>query len=246
MNELSNKVAVITGASRGIGRVIALHLAREGAKVALVWRNQSIEPVIKEIRDLGAEAEGFQADISKKEQVDDMVKKILNFFSKIDILVNNAGMTKDNLLVTMKQDEWENVINTNLFGVYNCSKAVLRPMIKQRSGKIINISSIVGLIGNPGQTNYAAAKAGIIGFSKALAKEIASRNIYVNVIAPGFIETQMTQELNNNVKENLLRKIPLGRFGKPEDVAELVIFLASEKSNYITGQVFVIDGGMTM
>jgi 3-oxoacyl-[acyl-carrier protein] reductase len=245
---LEGKVALVTGASRGIGREIALELAREGASVAVNYAGSEAKAleVVDEIKAMGRDAFAIQADVSNSESVTDMVKATIERFSKIDILVNNAGITKDNLLMRMKESEWDDVININLKGVFLCTKAVTRQMMKQRSGRIINISSIVGVSGNPGQANYVAAKSGVIGLTKTTAKELSSRGITVNAIAPGFITTDMTDKLNEDVKTEMLKQIPLARFGEPKDIARTVIFLASEDSAYMTGQTLHVDGGMVM
>lgn len=245
---LTGKTAVVTGASRGIGRAIAIMLAEAGANVAVNYagNREKAEQVAGEIEKLGSKALVIQADVSDEESVRSMVKEVTGHFGSLDILVNNAGITRDNLIMRMKEKDWDDVLNTNLKGVFHCTKAVTRQMMKQRSGRIINIASVTGVIGNPGQANYAAAKAGILGLTKSSARELAARNITVNAIAPGFIATDMTDELTEDVKEQMLNQIPLSRFGKPEDVAELVKFLASEGSGYITGQTFCVDGGMVM
>ena len=245
---LEGKTALVTGASRGIGRAIALQLAAEGAKVAINFAGNTAkaEEVKAEIESKGIEALLVQANVADSEAVDEMVKKVADTWGKIDILVNNAGITRDGLLMRMKDADFDDVISTNLKGVYNCTKAVSKLMIKQRSGRIVNMASIVGITGNAGQTNYAAAKAGIIGFSKSAAKEFAARGITVNVVAPGFIETDMTAVLSDNLKETMLKDIPLGRIGKPEDIAQAVKFLVSDEATYITGQVLRVDGGMSM
>ena len=245
---LEGKVALVTGASRGIGRAIALQLASEGAKVAINFAGNTAkaEEVKSEIESSGGEALLVQADVSSAEAVEEMVTKVTEKFGKIDILVNNAGITRDGLLMRMKDSDFDEVINTNLKGVYNCTKVVSKLMIKQRSGRIINMASIVGITGNAGQTNYAAAKAGIIGFSKSAAKELAARGITVNVVAPGFIDTDMTAVIPEKIKETMLKEIPLGRMGSPEDIAHAVKFLASDDAAYITGQVIRVDGGMNM
>ena len=245
---LKNKVALVTGASRGIGRAIALQLAAEGAKIAINFAGNTAkaEEVKAEIESNGGEAQLVQADVASAESVDEMVKKVADTWGRIDILVNNAGITRDGLLMRMKDTDFDDVISTNLKGVYNCTKAVSKLMIKQRNGRIVNMASIVGITGNAGQTNYAAAKAGIIGFSKSAAKEFAARGITVNVVAPGFIETDMTAVLSDNIKETMLKDIPLGRAGKPEDIAQAVKFLVSDDAAYITGQVLRVDGGMSM
>lgn len=246
--KLQGKVALVTGASRGIGRSIAIELAKQGANIAVNYAGSvdRANEVVAEIKGLGREAIAIQCDVANADSVTDMIKTTLNAFGTIDILVNNAGITKDNLLMRMKESEWDDVINTNLKGVFLCTKAVTRPMMKQRKGRIINITSIVGVTGNPGQANYVAAKAGVIGFTKTTAKELAQRNITVNAIAPGFITTDMTDKLTDEVKQAMLGQIPLGTFGNPEDIANAVVFLASEESGYITGQTLHIDGGMYM
>ncbi|NRG30311.1 3-oxoacyl-[acyl-carrier-protein] reductase [Niallia circulans] len=246
--KLAGKVAVVTGASRGIGKSIALELAKQGADVVVNYAGSvdRANEVVKEIEALGRKAMSIQCDVSDSDAVNAMMKEVLDAFGSLDILVNNAGITRDNLLMRMKDSEWDDVINTNLKGVFLCTKAVTRPMMKQRKGRIINITSIVGVTGNPGQANYVAAKAGVIGFTKTTAKELAQRNITVNAIAPGFITTDMTDKLTEEVKNGMLTQIPLGQFGKPEDIANAVVFLASDESSYITGQTFHIDGGMYM
>ncbi len=245
---LTGKVAFVTGASRGIGRAIALKLAEEGAKVAINFAGNvaKAEEVKGLIESQGGEAMLAQGSVADAATVDELVKKVVDTWGKVDILVNNAGITRDGLLMKMSESDFDEVIATNLKGVFNCTKAVTRLMIKQRGGRIVNLSSVVALNGNAGQANYAAAKAGIIGFSKSVAKELASRGITVNVVAPGFIETDMTAVLPDKVKEAMIKDIPAGRPGTPEDVAEAVTFLVSEKAAYITGQVLRADGGMAM
>ena len=245
---LDGKVALVTGASRGIGRAIALRLAREGAKVAINYAGSTAkaEAVKTEIEQNGGEAILVQADVSDSASVDAMVAKVIEAFGQIDILVNNAGITRDGLMMRMKDEDFDAVINTNLKGVFYCTKVVSKLMMKKRSGRIINMASVVGLMGNAGQTNYAAAKAGVIGFSKSAAKELASRGITVNMVAPGFIATDMTAEMKDKAKEMTLAGIPLKRMGEPEDVANAVLFLASDNASYITGQTINVDGGMVM
>ncbi|MGG4488897.1 3-oxoacyl-[acyl-carrier-protein] reductase [Metabacillus idriensis] len=245
---VEGKVALVTGASRGIGRAIALELAKNGANVAVNYAGSEAKAneVVDEIKALGREAFAVQADVSDSEAVAAMVKATVEQFGRLDILVNNAGITKDNLLMRMKDSEWDDVININLKGVFLTTKAVTRQMMKQRQGRIINIASIVGVSGNPGQANYVAAKAGVIGLTKTAAKELSSRNITVNAIAPGFITTDMTDKLTEEVKTEMLKQIPLARFGEPSDISNAVTFLASDKSSYITGQTIHIDGGMVM
>jgi len=245
---LDGKVALVTGASRGIGRAIALELARQGAKVAVNYAGseQKAQDVVDEIAELGSEGIKIQANVSSEDEVKGMVKEVVDTFGGIDILVNNAGITRDNLLMRMKEEEFDQVIDTNLKGVFLTTKAVTRPMMKKRGGKIINIASVVGVSGNPGQANYVAAKAGVIGMTKSSAKELASRNILVNAVAPGFIETDMTDELSDEQVESMNSMIPLARLGNGEDIAKVVKFFASDDSNYITGQTIHVDGGMVM
>ncbi|WP_042456301.1 3-oxoacyl-[acyl-carrier-protein] reductase [Neobacillus dielmonensis] len=245
---LAGKAALVTGASRGIGREIALELARQGANVAVNFSGSEAKAneVVEEIKNLGRDAFAIKCDVSNSEEVTEMVKAAIDRFGKLDILVNNAGITKDNLLMRMKEEDWDDVLNINLKGVFLCTKAVTRQMMKQRQGRIINIASIVGVSGNPGQANYVAAKAGVIGLTKTTAKELASRNITVNAVAPGFISTDMTDKLSEDVKQEMLKQIPLARFGDPKDVAQVTAFLASDSASYMTGQTLHIDGGMVM
>jgi 3-oxoacyl-[acyl-carrier protein] reductase len=245
--QLNNQVALVTGASRGIGRAIALTLAVEGAKVVLNYASssQAAEELVTEITGMGGEAIALQADVSQADQVTGLVSAVMEKWGRVDVLVNNAGIARDTLLLRMKPEDWHAVINLNLTGVFLCTQAISKIMLKQRSGRIINISSVVGLMGNAGQANYSAAKAGVIGLTKATAKELASRGITVNAIAPGFIATDMTHGLKGG--DDILKFIPLGRFGTPDEVAGLVRFLAADPSAaYITGQTLNIDGGMVM
>jgi 3-oxoacyl-[acyl-carrier protein] reductase len=246
--DLTERVALVTGAGRGIGRAIALALASAGATVVVNYHKNSsaAEATVAAVAASGATAQAIQADVSLAEDVDRMFKAILNSHGRLDILVNNAGITRDTLLLRMKEEDFDAVIQTNLRSVYLCAKAALRPMMKQRAGRIININSVVGLTGNAGQANYAAAKAGIIGFTKSAAREMASRKITVNAVAPGFIETELTDVLEDEARTAVLESIPLGRLGQPQDVAGLVCFLASDAAAYITGQTFSVDGGMVM
>lgn len=248
MRKLEGKVAVVTGASRGIGRAIALKLADEGAKVIVNYSGSQAkaEEVVAAIQEAGGEALAVQASVAKSDEVAALMDAAVKTFGSLDILVNNAGITRDNLLMRMKENDWDDVMDTNLKGVFLCTKAVTRQMMKQRAGRIINISSIVGVAGNAGQANYVAAKAGVIGLTKTTAKELASRNILVNAIAPGFIESEMTDELPEDIKQGMLMQIPLAKLGQPEDIAKVVAFLASDDANYMTGQTLHIDGGMVM
>ena len=245
---LTGKVALVTGASRGIGRAIALKLSDAGANVAINFAGnvEKAEEVKAEIESRGGAAMLVQGKVDNFEVVTEIVKKVVENWGTVDILVNNAGITRDDLLLKMSESEFDEVIATNLKGVFNCTKAVTKIMMKQRSGKIVNMTSVVGLIGNAGQANYAASKAGVIGFTKSAAKELAARGITVNAIAPGFIATDMTDKLPDKIKEESLKQIPLGKYGTPEDVANLAAFLVSEQAAYITGQVINVDGGMVM
>lgn len=245
---LRGQTALVTGASRGIGRSIALALAEHGVKVAVNFAGNeaAAQEVVARIVELGSEGIALRGNVGNTEQADSLVKEVMNTWGKIDILVNNAGITRDNLIMRMKEEEFDQVIETNLKGVFNCLKAATRPMMKQRYGRIINISSVVGVTGNPGQSNYSAAKAGIIGLTKSAALELSSRGITVNCIAPGFIDTDMTSELSEEVRSELTKRIPLARLGRPEDIAMAVLFLASEGAAYMTGQTLHVDGGMYM
>lgn len=245
---LVNKSAIVTGGTRGIGKEIAKSLAENGANIAINYRKytEEIEELIEELRALGVKALAIKCDISNEDEVNKFIKEVKENFGTIDILVNNAGITKDGLLLRMSEKDFNDVIDVNLKGTFNMTKAVSSIMVKQRFGKIINISSVVGVAGNAGQCNYAASKAGVIGFSKSIARELASRNINVNVVAPGYINTDMTKVLPDKVKEEVLKTIPMKKIGEPKEIANLVLFLSSDLSNYITGQVINVDGGMVM
>lgn len=245
---LAEQVALVTGASRGIGRAIAMALAREGATVIINYKGnkEAALEVQQMISEMGGKATCMQVDVSSPAEVEQMVQQVMAQEGHLDILVNNAGINRDTLLMRMKDEDWDQVIQTNLNSAFYCIRAVARPMMKQRRGKIINISSVVGIHGNVGQINYAAAKAGIIGLTKSAAKELSSRGIMVNAIAPGYIITDMTERLPNEVKEKVAADIPLGRLGKPEDIANLAVFLAGSGADYLTGQIIAVDGGMFM
>ncbi|MBA2432342.1 MAG: 3-oxoacyl-[acyl-carrier-protein] reductase [Chthoniobacterales bacterium] len=245
---LENQIAVVTGAGRGIGHAIAVRLAKEGARVASVSRTEAnAQRTADEINNIRPDAaKAYAVDVSDHAAVQQIGAQILDEFGRVDILVNNAGVTRDGLSMRMSTEDWDTVLNTNLKGAFNFVQAIQRPMLKQRSGRIINISSVIGLIGNAGQANYAASKAGLIGFTKSLAREMASRGITVNAVAPGLIETDMTAVLSEEIRKNILSKIPLGSLGQPDDIANAVAFLASPEAKYITGQVLAVDGGMVM
>lgn len=245
---LEEKVAVVTGASRGIGRGIALALAREGAMTVVNYNGSTAraEEVVNTIQESGGRAAAVQCDVSDFEAAKEFYANVVKEYGRIDILVNNAGITRDNLIMKMSEEEFQSVIQTNLAGTFHGVKFVSRPMMKQRGGRIINIASVAGVVGNMGQANYSASKAGVIGLTKSMAKELASRNITVNAIAPGFVETEMTDVLSDSVKEAAVATIPLGRFGQVEDIAETAVFLASDRAKYITGQVICVDGGIAM
>ncbi|TAK20083.1 MAG: 3-oxoacyl-[acyl-carrier-protein] reductase [Chloroflexota bacterium] len=248
MPSLQDRIALVTGGARGIGRAISLRLARDGATVVINYQKNetAAAEVVAAIADHGGSAVAVQSDVSDSAAADGLVRQTVERFGRIDILVNNAGIIRDGLLVRMSDDDWDAVLNTNLRGAFACLRAALRPMARQRYGRIVNITSVSGIMGNPGQANYSAAKAGLIGLTKTAAREIAGRNVTVNAVAPGFITTELTSGLPDKVKESILGQVPIGRFGLPEEVADAVAFLVGEGSGYITGHVLTVDGGLSM
>ena len=249
MGNENSRVVVVTGGSKGIGRAVALKFGEKGAKIIIVHYDpdeSAAQETLNALAEMGVEGDNHRIDVSSFEAVEALFKETISRFGRIDVLVNNAGITRDTLLLRMGEDAWDSVIRVNLKSVFNCTQAVIRSMVKQRGGRIVNISSVVGVMGNSGQSNYAASKAGIIGFSKSIAREVAGRGVTVNVVAPGFVETDMTAVLSEKVKEAFLQQIPLGRAGKPEDIAEAVYWLSSEGASYITGQIIHVNGGMYM
>ena len=247
MGCLKEQVVLITGSARGIGKEIALTFAQEGATTVISDINtDAADATAEEFKKQGFDASSFACDVTNMQSVEEMVNKILDKYKRIDILINNAGITKDNLLLRMSEGEWDAVISTNLKGVFTCTKIVIKSMLKAKKGKVINIASIIGIVGNAGQANYAASKAGIIGFTKSIAKEFASRHITANAVAPGYIQTEMTEKLNDKAREEIFKAIPLGKLGTPKDVANTCLFLASPDADYITGQTIVVDGGMAI
>ncbi len=244
----SGRVGIVTGGGRGIGRAVAVRLAEEGANLAISYRSndEAAEETAERVREAGVKCELFKGDVASPEDVEALFKGVSDAFGRVDILVNNAGITRDNLMMRMKEEEFDEVLRTNLKGTYLCTRAALRPMIRARWGRIVNVSSVVGLVGNAGQANYAASKAGIIGFTKSVAREVAQRGITVNAVAPGYVETELTGSLPENVKDQIRGQVPMGRFGEPEEVAQVVAFLVGETAGYVTGQTIAVDGGMTM
>jgi 3-oxoacyl-[acyl-carrier protein] reductase len=244
----SGRVGIVTGGGRGIGRAVAVRLAEEGANLAISYRSndEAAEETAERVREAGVKCELFKGDVASPEDVEALFKGVSDAFGRVDILVNNAGITRDNLMMRMKEEEFDEVLQTNLKGTYLCTRAALRPMIRARWGRIVNVSSVVGLVGNAGQANYAASKAGIIGFTKSVAREVAQRGITVNAVAPGYVETELTGSLPENVKDQIRGQVPMGRFGEPEEVAQVVAFLVGETAGYVTGQTIAVDGGMTM
>ncbi len=242
------RVALVTGGGRGIGRALAVRLAEEGANLAISYRSNDAAAgeVAEKVRGAGVEIELFKGDVSSPEDVEALFNGVSDTFGRVDILVNNAGITRDNLMMRMKEEEFDDVLRTNLKGTYLCTRAALRSMVRARWGRIVNVSSVVGLVGNAGQANYAASKAGIIGFTKSVAREVAQRGITVNAVAPGYVETELTGSLPEKVKEQIREQVPAGRFGEPEEVAEVIAFLVGEEAGYVTGQTIAVDGGMTM
>ena len=245
---MEGRVALVTGGGRGIGRAIAVRLAKEGVRVAISYRanDATAEETAQLVRGVGAECEAFKGDVASSKDVEAMIEGVSEVFGPVEILVNNAGTRRDNILLRMKDAEFDEVLATNLKGMYLCTRAVLRRMVRARWGRIVNVSSVVGLVGNVGQANYAASKAGMIGFTKSVAREVATRGITVNAVAPGYVETELTEELPESVKEQILNQVPVGRFGEPAEIAEVVAFLVREGAAYVTGQTITVDGGMVM